>query len=171
MLDPLTALSVAGNIVQFVDFSIKLVAKGTELYNSADGASIGNAELEVIANDLQELNSRLQPSPPAPDTVKTNWTAEDTALHKLTEQCSTVAGELLQALNRLKVEGTSNRRWKSVRQALKALMKKDEVDAIVQRLQRFRDELNLHILVSMRYASPDFCVHAIRCNQKGMACR
>ncbi|KAN0092090.1 hypothetical protein V8E51_017937 [Hyaloscypha variabilis] len=149
MLDPLTALSVAGNIVQFVDFSIKLVAKGTELYNSADGASIGHAELEVIANDLQELNSRLQPSPPAPDTVKTNWTA-DTALHKLTEQCSTVAGELLQALNRLKVEGTSNRRWKSVRQALKGLMKKDEVDAIVQRLQRFRDELNLHILVSMR---------------------
>ncbi|PMD33834.1 hypothetical protein L207DRAFT_535085 [Hyaloscypha variabilis F] len=149
MLDPLTALSVAGNIVQFVDFSIKLVARGTELYNSADGASIGNAELEVIANDLQELNSRLQPSPPAPDTVKTNWTA-DTALHKLTEQCSTVAGELLQALNRLKVEGTSNRRWKSVRQALKALMKKDEVDAIVQRLQHFRDELNLHILVSMR---------------------
>jgi hypothetical protein len=170
MLDPLTALSVAGNIVQFIDFSTKLVAKGAELYNSAYGASIGHAELEVIVNDLQELNSRLQPSPLTPDTVKNTWTAEDTALHKLTEQCSTVARELLQALNKLKVEGTSNRRWKSVRQALKGLIKKAEVDAIVQRLQHFRDELNLHILVSMRYA-PQLLRACNPLQSKRMACR
>ncbi|KAE9366867.1 hypothetical protein N431DRAFT_471897 [Stipitochalara longipes BDJ] len=150
MLDPLTALSVAGNIVQFVDFSIRLITKGSELYNSADGSSIGNAELEVIANDLQELNCHLQQPPPAPDTVKTTWTAEDVALHKLAEQCSSVAQELLQTLDKLKVQGTSNRRWKSFRQALKGLIKKDEVDAIAQRLQNFRNELNFHILVSMR---------------------
>jgi hypothetical protein len=53
MLDPLTALSLAGNIVQFVDFSTKLLAKGHELYKSADGTSVGYSELEAIAKDLQ----------------------------------------------------------------------------------------------------------------------
>jgi len=157
MLDPLTALSIAGNIVQFIDFSIKLVAKGNEVYNSEDGTSIGNAELEVIAKDLQEINCRLQG---APDT----GTAEDEALHKLAEQCEAVARELLQALEKLTVQGTANRRWNSVRQALKGLMRRDEVDAIVLRLQRFREELNLHILVSMRY-TPHSLVHLHHSNQ------
>jgi flagellar motility protein MotE (MotC chaperone) len=151
MLDPLTALSLAGTIVQFVDFSTKLVAKGYELHKSADGASIGNAELEVIAKDLQELNRRLQQLRPSHDTDGKTLTDSNVALRKLSQQCSDVAAELIDALDNLKVQGTSNRRWKSFRQALKGLMKKEEVDAFARRLENFRDELNLHILVSMRY--------------------
>jgi hypothetical protein len=143
MLDPLTALSVAGTIVQFVDFGIKLVSKSNELYNSTNGTSIGNAELEVIAEDLQELTCRLQ-------QVPDSGTAEDEALHKLAEQCAAVAKEFLLVLKEHKVQGTTERRWKSARQAMKGLMSRDEVDKVVLRLQRFRDELNLHILVSMR---------------------
>ena len=161
MLDPLTALSLASNVVQFLDFSAKLVGKGNELYKSADGSSIGNAELESIAKDLQELHERLQQAPPSSATV----TESNLALRKLSKQCSSVAGELLDALEKLKVHGSSNRRWKSFRQALKGLMKKDEVDAIAQRLQHFRNELNIHILVSMRYALPNACVYSIYCNE------
>jgi flagellar motility protein MotE (MotC chaperone) len=148
MLDPLTALSLAGTIVQFVDFSTKLVAKGHELHNSADGASIGNAELEVMAKDLQELNRRLQKLQPSHGTDETTLTDSNVALRKLSQQCSGIATELVDALDNLKVQSTSNRRWKSFRQALKGLMKKEEVDAIAKRLENFRDELNLHILVS-----------------------
>lgn len=149
MLDPLTALSVAGNIVQFIDFSTKLIAKGHELYDSVDGASVGNAELEVIVKDLQDLNGRLQ-SPRPSENVKAVVSDSDLALQKLSKKCSGAAAELTDALNKLKVQGTANRRWKSVRQALKGLMRKEELDAMVKRLQLFRDELNLHILVSMR---------------------
>ena len=168
MLDPLTALSLASNVVQFLDFSAKLVAKGNELYKSADGASVGNAELEDIAKDLQDLNARLQQSTPSHNTNLTTLTTSDVALRKLSEQCSGVAGELIEVLDKLKVRGTSNRRWKSVRQALKGLMKKDEVGAIAQRLQNVRDELNLHILVSMRYALPNACLCSIYCNENGL---
>jgi hypothetical protein len=164
MLDPLTALSLASSVVQFLDFSAKLVGKGNELYKSADGSSVGNAELELIAKDLQELHERLQQAPPPPTTL----TDSNLALRKLSKQCSSIAGELLDALEKLKVHGSSNRRWKSFRQALKGLMKKDEVDAIAQRLQYFRNELNLHILVSMRYALPKACVHSIYCNENGL---
>jgi hypothetical protein len=151
MLDPLTALSLASNIVQFIDFGTKLLAKGYELYESADGASVGNAELEFIARDLQKLNDRLKP-PLSPKTNPTSSTPSEAALRKLNDKCSGVADELINALTKLKVQGTSNRRWKSFRQALSSLWKKEEVNAITTRLQNFRDELNLHILVSMRYS-------------------
>ncbi|KAH8769422.1 hypothetical protein F5882DRAFT_508227 [Hyaloscypha sp. PMI_1271] len=162
MLDPLTALSLASNVVQFLDFSAKLVAKGNELYKSADGALVGNAELEVIAKDLQDLNARLQQSTPSHNTNLTTLTTSDVALRKLSEQCSGVAGELIEVLDKLKVQGTSKRRWKSVRQALKGLMKKDEVGAIAQRLQNVRNELNLHILVLMSQLREDLEVNIER---------
>lgn len=155
MLDPMTALSLAGNIIQFVDFSTKLVAKGHELYNSADGASVGNAELEAIAKDLQELHERLRSSQADPSST-IQVPDSEIALRKLSDQCSGVAEELVDTLEKLKVQGTANRRWKSFRQALKGLMKKEEVDAMAKRLQDFGEELNLHILVSMRYAGPNF---------------
>ncbi len=109
MLDPLTALSIAGNIFQFIDFSTKLISKGHELYNSADGVSVGNAELEVIAKDLQHLHGRLQ-SPRPSENVKAVVSDSDLALQTLSKECSGVVAELTDALNKLKVQGTANRR-------------------------------------------------------------
>jgi hypothetical protein len=150
VLDPLTALAIAGSIVQFVDFSSKLLAKGHELYAAVDGASIGYSELETIARDLNALNDRLQQCLPSQQHDPTQPDSE-AGLRRLSAQCSVVAGELVPALEGLKVQGTANRRWKSFRQALKCMMKKEEVNAIATRLQCLRDELNLHILVSIRY--------------------
>jgi hypothetical protein len=152
MLDPLTVLSVAATVVQFVDFGSKLLVKGHELHKSPDGASVGNNELETIAKELQQLIHRFSqplPSMESQDTVLNN---SEAALVNLTKQCSSAAEELLCTLRKLKVvEGSSNRRWKSFRQALKCLLRKEEVEAMANRLQGFRERLNLHILVSMRY--------------------
>lgn len=110
----MTALSVAGNIIQFVDFSIKLVAKSHELYKSADGATVGNAELEAKAKTLQELYGRLKSSY-AEQSSTTRLTDSDVALRKLSERCSGVAEELVNTLEKVKIQGTANRRWKSFR--------------------------------------------------------
>ena len=147
MLDPLTALSVAGTIVQFVDFSSKLLAKSREIYESASGASIDNNQLEAIAKDLEGLNARLRKPLPSQQSLDDS----DISLVKLGEQCAGVAAELIHALEELKVRGTTHLRWKSFRKALKSVRKREEVEAITLRLQNFREELNLHILVNLRY--------------------
>jgi hypothetical protein len=147
MLDPLTALSVAGTIVQFVDFSGKLLAKSREIYKSASGASIDNNQLEAIAKDLEGLNARLRKPLPSQQSLGES----DTSLVKLGEQCAGVAAELILALEELKVRGATHLRWKSFRKALKSVRKREEVDAITLRLRSFREELNLHILVNLRY--------------------
>lgn len=51
-MDPLTALGLASNIVQFVDFASKLISQSHEIYQSADGALEDNVALEHVAKNL-----------------------------------------------------------------------------------------------------------------------
>jgi hypothetical protein len=49
MLDALVALSLAGNIVQFIDFGIKATKTVRELYKSVDGTFQRFSEIEKEA--------------------------------------------------------------------------------------------------------------------------
>jgi hypothetical protein len=152
MLDPFTALSVAAAVVQFVEFGSKLLLKGHELHKSPDGASVGNGELETIAKELQQLAHRLLQPLLSIETQDTALKDSEAALVNLSKECSSAAEELLCTLRTLKVVGgSSNRCWKSFRQALKCLWRKEKVEAMANRLQGFRERLNLHVLISMRY--------------------
>lgn len=57
MMDPLTALSLASSIVQFVDFGIKLVGKANEIREA--GSTIDNVILQSVTKDLVQINSSL----------------------------------------------------------------------------------------------------------------
>ena len=48
MMDPVAALGLAGNIVQFVGFSCRVLQDTKSLYKSTTGASAENDVLEVI---------------------------------------------------------------------------------------------------------------------------
>lgn len=58
-MDPLTALSLAGNIVQFVEFSSKLLKEGHSLYKSRTGALAIHEELKLTMNDLRTLIAKV----------------------------------------------------------------------------------------------------------------
>jgi hypothetical protein len=61
-MDPLSALSLAGTVVQFVDFGCKLLAEGRQIYQSSSGRLNTNEEIELITNDLQTLVKKLRDS-------------------------------------------------------------------------------------------------------------
>ena len=61
-MDLLAALSVAAAIIQFVDYSTKVVSKGRELYKSIDGTLSENIELEAASIRPRSLISNLQGS-------------------------------------------------------------------------------------------------------------
>ena len=147
VLDPKSALSLAANIVQFVDFTSKVVSKGLRIYLSADGALAKNLELEVITNDLSRLAKRLRHDGVSPAGLSD----EERSLQTMSEDCSKIAGELLKRLEKLKVKSDVKQRgWKSLRQALKSVWSKEELDELSERLSIFRDQLQFHILVSMK---------------------
>jgi hypothetical protein len=53
MLDPLNALSLASAVVQFVDFSSRLISTGYDIYRSNEGAAAENLEIEAATSILQ----------------------------------------------------------------------------------------------------------------------
>ena len=148
-MDPVTALSTASCIVQFLDFGIRVVSKGNKIYRSIDGTLAENLDLELITNDLLLIQTKLQRSTQALGLSDTG--EEDAkALRSLSRACGEVAERLLRKLNMAKAQGRF-RRWKSLRQALKSVWSKAEVEEMARISLGFRSELQLRIMISLRY--------------------
>jgi hypothetical protein len=146
VLDALSVVSLAATIIQFVDFGSKIVSKGYHLYESTDGVLPEYARLGYLIADLKSLNARLQTH-----EKLSCFTKEERALEDLSSKCSALAKELLERLEKLNVEpNTKNRKWKSFRQALKSVWSKKALEQIAATLSEFRNQLELHILISLR---------------------
>jgi hypothetical protein len=139
-METLAVISLVGNVVQFVDFSCKLVAKSTELYRSSEGALAENIDTETATNHLVLLSNKIKDAA----TI-----ASDDALRRICESCKSIADELLATLNKVKVNGKQER-WKSIRKALRSVWSKEQIRELEGRLARFRQELNLHVIVDLR---------------------
>jgi hypothetical protein len=119
MLDPITAIGVAGNIVQFVDFAIKLLSKSKEIYQSADGASVEYRSLEAIAANLSRMTDRLRKDlcqhliPPMNDETFDSYRSDkrtEIELGLINAKCAREADALLAILRDLKVDG-KHKKW------------------------------------------------------------
>ncbi len=141
-MEILASIGLIGNIVQFVDFSGKLISKSAQLYHSSKGALPENTGIETATNHLVLLNNKLK-------DAATSFS--DGALESLCISCNTVAEELLAALEKVKVKGEQGK-WKSIRKALRSVWSKEEIEGLERRLARFREEVNLHIVADLRYA-------------------
>ena len=112
-MEPLTALSVATSVIQFVDFGSKLLSNSRKLYKSADGVLQENLDTEVLTNDLQKLLLGLQrklpehrPLPRQSDSSTIRDIENDAALDDLCRRSVEIAEELLRRLDKLKVPST-----------------------------------------------------------------
>jgi len=138
VLDPWTALGLAGNIVQFVDFTFKLISESREILKSRDGISDRNRTLQTIATDLSHLTDDLTISA----SRGTTFVGEQ--LRGLAFECQDVAAELRKALQGLQT--TDKTRWKSFLIALQEVLRKDEIARMTGRLDALQRELNTHLL-------------------------
>jgi chromosomal replication initiation ATPase DnaA len=139
-METLAIISLVGNVIQFVDFSGKLISKSTELYRSNEGVLVENIDVETATTHLVLLNNKIKDAA---------TTASDDALRRLCESCQSTADELLAALERLKLSSKQDR-WKSIRKALRNVWSKEQIRELEGRLARFREELNLHVIVDLR---------------------
>jgi len=140
-MEALGTIGLVANIAQFIEFGGKLISKSTELYQSTDDVLAENLALELATNHLVLLNDKLK------DGAITN---SDDALKRLCEACHGAAEDLLAALKKIKVQG-SKTRWKSFRKALRSVWSKEQICDLEGRVAGFREELNLHLTVELRY--------------------
>ena len=152
-MDALTAVGLAANILQFIDFGIKFVSKGNQIYRSGDGTLPENHDLAVATNDLLVIQTKLTERLRS-QGLSTCLDEDDQALEQLAVASNELALQLLGRLNRVKAQGRYLR-WKSWRQALKSICTKKDIDEMARRISLLRDELNTRILVSLRYINSD----------------
>ena len=138
-MEALAAVSLAGNIVQFLDFIGDAISKSRQIHASVSGTLKEHDDLESLATDLKDLSGRLQASIGPADLVLTHLCA----------RCREVADELLKAVERLGIK-EKHTRSQSLRKALKALWGREKLKILEERLAGFRHELTLHITVELR---------------------
>ncbi|KAF2145650.1 uncharacterized protein K452DRAFT_211711, partial [Aplosporella prunicola CBS 121167] len=144
MMDPLTAIGLASNVVQFITFASDLVSKGRVIYKSADGQLVETLELSEITEILQaEIEV---------DHISTGGrlaTKTDKQLEELCNGCRGVSTDLLRAIDALKFNGR-HRKWNSFRQALQSIWKEEEIQSLTMRLERYRSQIDTTLLFSLR---------------------
>lgn len=138
-MDPFSALGACSSILQIIDFSCKLLSKGNQLRTSFSGALPENIQFEKVTSHLHGLVA----------TLRQHSATQNQGLDGLVVMCVQTAGELLDVLERLKVQG-SRTRWKSFRAAVKSVWRKEKVEEMLGRLGMIRDEIEFGFIVDLR---------------------
>lgn len=144
-MEALAAVGLAGNVVQFVDFSCKLFDQASSIYQSLDGATQGNRDLESITQNLHDMSAKLyQNIPKSAATQK-----KDDPLVTLAKECENVANELLAVLQSLKAKKVDSQ-WSSFRAALRSVWKEQRVQALEKKLGMYRSQIIFQLQVLQR---------------------
>lgn len=134
-MDPLSALSIAGNVIQFLDFTTKLFKEAREIYHSASGASGSVRTLGTISAQLATLGKSF-----TPEDLK-SLDLKDVAI-----QCNGVAKELQALVDRLTLKKPSgDGYWASFTLALRTVLSKGQIQAFERRLDKLQKQLGLQM--------------------------
>jgi len=172
-MDPLTALSVAGNVIQFVDFASKIVSGTRELYEG--GRLAVRYQTQKAIEDLSKFSTEMSTSIQNDGTTRV-LTANEIELEKLCSECSVLADKMVDELKSFERVGGFDRKkkewsfdgikpvlrevevlWSSVGQVLKSLWSAKDLEELEKNLSRYRDSMNTRMLGSLRYVtSEDF---------------
>src|SRR5580700_4425432 len=151
-MDPLTALSVAGTIVQFVDYETTLLSQASEFYKSPVGTLQSNHELELVTTDLRGLIVKLRQNFSAEGdlAISIEDAASRKSFEKLCNEAAKLAEELIERLDKVKRKEGKHSKWLSFKQAVESAWSKNEVADLKKRLMSFKKALETRVLFSIR---------------------
>lgn len=135
-----SATGLAAAILELATFSAKVLSRSQELYKAADGTLLHHNELTFVAKNF---NSSLA-------TLESKSTSADTSLNVLAARVQGVTQELLDLLDRLRVQPQPKRRWKSIRQALLIVLKDSQLRELEQRLEYYRNHIDSALMHDLR---------------------
>ncbi|CAM1508424.1 Fc.00g052720.m01.CDS01 [Cosmosporella sp. VM-42] len=158
-LETLSAIGLAANVLQFLDYGWKLLSESREIFHSASGVTAENAGLETIAASLSILSDKLT----IPSVYSsTGRRLDEEAIRKIAVSSKAIADELLSSIRALKRPNGRHRRWASVRQALEGIWNKDKIDQLATRLKDMRSQLSTHILAHVSKQQDETLEHLDR---------
>ncbi|KIW85631.1 hypothetical protein Z517_01023 [Fonsecaea pedrosoi CBS 271.37] len=140
VLDPITALGLAGNVLQFVDFGSRVLCTFRAI--KANGGLPNMETLETFTRDVLDLTARLQQYPPSNSNQDAaSW---EVGILKANERCQRAAKVLVDAVEKIKKLHTE--RFGAIRQAFSSVVKGREISALARDLETAKTELTLHLV-------------------------
>ncbi|QIX01368.1 hypothetical protein AMS68_006885 [Peltaster fructicola] len=138
-MEALAALSVASSVVQFVDFSSKIII---EAYERCKGSCTADDEIRHSIASLDGVCNRLTASCAAPDSSE-----DDEAIARLARQCITAGRRILTILGSVTVKGKP---WRAFRMTVKQALKRPEMKQLQKELEIIKSQMSLHMLNVLR---------------------
>jgi hypothetical protein len=157
-MDPLSALSLAGTVIQFVNFGTKLLSTSVKLYKSSRGRLETHEELELTIVDLQSVVLKLRrtcyvilPEPGGPPIEDDQF--QGNCFSETCDEAARIAEEILNKLKGLEVREGKHHAWESLKAAVRSAWSNDEILLLRQRLSLFKETLNSRLVLSIRYST------------------
>lgn len=138
-MDPLTAIGLVSNILQFLDFSAKLISGAQEIYASPSGETKANKSLEAIVSEMKTFSSHLLP------LDSSQLSGDDgKALRRLAAECNILSDQILEHLEKIKPKNP-NSKAQSVWAAFKSRLREKDKLELERRLDSCRGQLELQL--------------------------
>ncbi|KAF7540809.1 hypothetical protein G7054_g1080 [Neopestalotiopsis clavispora] len=143
MAEAVATLALASSILQVIDFGTKVASTASKVYQASQRNDDNLNELEDVYKSLSSTLDSLQKDSTA------SVDSEANGIKSLAKDCSELAKEVVDTLRSLGV-GKARTRRKALWVALKHTWKDKEILALQARLNEFRSQLTLCLLVSVR---------------------
>ncbi|KAJ6084564.1 hypothetical protein N7486_011364 [Penicillium sp. IBT 16267x] len=153
-MDPLTAISLAGNIISFIDFPYQVIAGVNKVLDSSSGMTPESAQFSALVEDLNGITQNLVSNVAA-------RTENEKQLCILATNCHVLSGEICQVLRSLKV-GDKKSKWQGMMVKMKSMWMNKEIEAIERRLNSYQSEIliRLHVMFSQKSESQNSMVES-----------
>ncbi|KAH8649355.1 hypothetical protein BX600DRAFT_112802 [Xylariales sp. PMI_506] len=146
MMDPLTALSIAAAVAQFVDYGTRVLKDTRELIKSAHGQTAQNIELRTIAQDIStfvhDIDSRSQ-------SLATGYLApSEEVFLRLCYECRDLADELQASIKKLQARGTTRLEYaaNSFAVAVRGIWNTAKLKGLLKKLDHIRQQMMMAVL-------------------------
>jgi hypothetical protein len=146
-MEALVALSLAANIVQFVDFSSKLLSTATAIHRSTTGAGQDVQDVDTITEALRQWCDKISSSSGA--SSQQNALQAHPSLTELARKCQATATELLSVTESLRAKRPGSK-WKSLKAALATAWNEERIKGMSEKLDTYRRQLALEIALLQR---------------------
>ncbi|KAF2994212.1 hypothetical protein E8E14_001000 [Neopestalotiopsis sp. 37M] len=148
-MDPLSAFSLACNILQIVEYGANVLSRAAEYRDAPNGALNQHNTLHDVLQSLKGLNAELGATLPS-SSIAQRTTVPNTRLVVANKECIRIADELIALLEKLKVKKSST--LEALRMSIKSVWYESKVKALKHDLAEAKDNLSFALMLSMQHS-------------------
>lgn len=155
MAEAIAALSLAANVLQMVEYGGTFVTTAWKMYLSQSESHLVDDfdQLRHLTQEVEQLLGSIEHNDPAASAI-TGLQDRDPDLLKLAAESHIVIKQILAFLNKIE-----NPTLSRVKKAFKLTWNHSRLPELQAKLDRFRSQLTLHLVHSLRYVDNKFLMY------------